>query len=140
MSAHVKLYSWTSSLRRAGGTNDLLVHRIAKSTGILIAIITALLIATLTSKAQSALVAAQTANAWTFRAAPAVQISLDAFVADWQATRASANDATTLQWSVNDITHASASLYALDASRAKTQRINVVKRDGRVAISAEVSP
>jgi hypothetical protein len=55
-------------------------------------------------------------------------------------TRATASDATTLQWSVSDIANATASLYALDATRVKVQRINLVKRDGRIAISAEVSP
>jgi hypothetical protein len=128
-------------LRRAGLTlDDLLVRRSAKGAGIVIAIIAALLFASMTAKTQSALVASQTANAWTSRVAPAAQTSLDVFVADWQVTRATASDATTLQWSVSDIANATASLYALDATRVKVQRINLVKRDGRIAISAEVSP
>jgi D-Tyr-tRNAtyr deacylase len=144
MSANAFTTYFADRVGRAGvRVDEQVVARIAKGLVIVISMVGALALATLTSKKNGDAIAAQTANAWSTRPILAQQITMDAFVAQWQVTQANTSDSRTLRWSTSDVAAASASLLALDAANEngkKIQRISINKRDGRIELSAEVAP
>jgi hypothetical protein len=86
------------------------------------------------------LAAANDASAWRQSGAVATaSLSLDAFVSTWGAQRTKNSTQTTLTWSVRDTRDLRASLLALDATKASTQRIDVTRREAGFTIVAEIA-
>jgi hypothetical protein len=66
--------------------------------------------------------------------------TLEQFAATWRANVAKTADQVTVNWSVRDARDLRGSLAAFDATQSKSPRINVVRRDGAFAVTAELSP
>jgi hypothetical protein len=70
---------------------------------------------------------------------PAESLTLNAFSATWAAQRATNGGQATLAWSARDARDLRASLLALDATKQRVQRIDVVRRESGFTITAEIA-
>jgi hypothetical protein len=119
--------------------------RLAQIGLIVLFVVTSVFAYRATLQKQRELSAAHDAAAWRANSSAAIAressanaATLDGFVATWRAQRASTAGTTTLTWTVADARDLRTSLLSLDATNAKTQRVDVVRREAGFSIVAEL--